>query len=94
MLKQKLQQEYKEVFDCNNHLRCMDGDPMKIHLQKGAAPHAIHEARTIPFAFQEETKKYLQDIKVYRLGGETDSAIRWRKRTSCDVGERPEEAGC
>ena len=32
--------------------------------------------------------------KVYRLGGETDSAIRWRKRTSCDVGERPEEAGC
>ena len=33
-------------------------------------------------------------IKVYRLGGETDSAIRWRKRTSCDVGERPEEAGC
>ena len=31
--------------------------------------------------------------KVYRLGGETDSAIRWRKRTSCDVGERPEEAG-
>ena len=32
--------------------------------------------------------------KVYRLGGETDSPIRWRKRTSCDVGERPEEAGC
>ena len=31
--------------------------------------------------------------KVYRLGGETDSTIRWRKRTSCDVGERPEEAG-
>ena len=33
-------------------------------------------------------------IKVYRLGGETDSAIRWRKRTACDVSERPEEAGC
>ena len=32
--------------------------------------------------------------KVYRLGGETDSAIRRRKRTSCDVGERPEETGC
>ena len=26
--------------------------------------------------------------KVYRLGGETDSAIRWRKRTACDVVER------
>ena len=25
---------------------------------------------------------------------ETDSAIRWRKRTACDVGERPEEACC
>ena len=33
-------------------------------------------------------------VKVYRLGGETDSAIRRRKRTSRDVGERPEEAGC
>ena len=32
--------------------------------------------------------------KVYRLGFKTDSAIRWRKRTACDVGERPEEAGC
>ena len=27
-------------------------------------------------------------IKVYILGGETDSAIRWRKRTAYDVVER------
>ena len=33
----------------------------------------------------------LDTAKVYRLGGETDSAIQWRKRTACDVGERPEE---
>ena len=32
----------------------MNGDPMKIHLQKGATPHAIHGTRTIPFAFQED----------------------------------------
>ena len=62
MLKQKLLDEYKEVFHCNNYLPCMNGDPMKIHLQKGATPHAIHGARTIPFAFQEETKKCLQDM--------------------------------
>ena len=45
---------------------------------------------------QDGDKKWAFTIltKVYRLGGETDSAIRWRKRTSCDVGERPEEAGC
>ena len=40
----------------------MNGDPMKFHLQKGATPHAIHGARTIPFAFQEETKKCLKEM--------------------------------
>ena len=45
--------------------------------------------------FFNPTDNYLTvSLKVYRSGGETDSAIRWRKRTSCDVGERPEEAGC
>ena len=37
----------------------MNGDHMKIHLQKEATPHAIHRARTIPFSFQEETKECL-----------------------------------
>ena len=41
-----------------------------------------------------QTVLYVMQTKVYRLGGETDSAIRRRKSTSCDVGERPEEAGC
>ena len=62
MLKQKLLEEYNEVFDCNDHLPCMNGDPMKIHLQKRAIqnmqymePERYHFL--IPFAFQEETKK-------------------------------------
>ena len=32
MRKQNLLEDYKEVFDCTDHLPCMNGDPMKIHL--------------------------------------------------------------
>ena len=32
----------------------------------------------------------IESSKMYRLGGETDSAIRWRKKT----GQWPAEAGC
>ena len=61
-------------------------------------PHQWNVNIRIVSVTTSSRKKFIGTLtvspKVYRLGGETDSAIRWRKRTSCDVGERPEEAGC
>ena len=56
--------------------------------------HLAKKHHSIPAIASELSVGNTVCSKVYRLGGETDSAIRWRKRTSCDVGERPEEAGC
>ena len=40
----------------------MNSPPMKITLKEGSVPHALHVARTIPFAYREQVKSELDDM--------------------------------
>jgi len=43
-------------------LKKMSGPPMRIHLQPGATPFAIHTPRPIPFAYRDQVKEELDSL--------------------------------
>ena len=61
-LKQELIEEFSDVFNIQEELPVMLGEPMQIHLQENAKPYAVHVARQIPFLVQDEMKKELDDM--------------------------------
>ena len=61
-LKQELIEEFSDVFNSQEELPVMLGEPMQIHLQENAKPYAVHVARQIPFLVQDEEKKELDDM--------------------------------
>ena len=61
--KKKLLEEYQDVFDTNNHLKKMSGEPMKIHLKEDSSPFAIYSARNIPHAWREEVRQNLKEME-------------------------------
>lgn len=61
-MKTVLLEEFHDVFSSENHLKTMEGSPMKIHLTSDAQPFAIHNARPIPFAWKDEVKETLDDM--------------------------------
>ncbi|ROT72287.1 hypothetical protein C7M84_009327 [Penaeus vannamei] len=47
-------------------LKKMSGPPMRIHLQPGATPFAIHTPRPIPFAYRDQVKEELDSLMLSR----------------------------
>ena len=62
-IREYLMQEFSDVFSSENHLRVMEGEPMKIHIRSDAVPHALYSARTIPFAYRDTVKSLLTDME-------------------------------
>ena len=58
----QLETAFPRVFDAST-LREVDGGPMKITLTEDAKPFAITAARKIPFAWQEQVKKELDELE-------------------------------
>ena len=61
-VREQLLIEFADVFSTNETLRCMEGPPMKIHVQPDAPPFAVHAARPIPFAWREEVQEQLDTM--------------------------------
>ena len=62
IVREKILEEYKDVFHTGDSLKMMDGEPMKIHLAEDATPFALHAARTIPLAYRDATKAELDNM--------------------------------
>lgn len=67
-IKSELLQEFSDVLvrkeDLKNGsiLNNMSGSPMKIYLREKSQPFAIHTARQVPYAWQEDVKKELEAL--------------------------------
>ena len=61
-MKKILLDEFADVFSEDGTLQTMIGEPMKIHLQENARPHAVRAARKIPFAWREQVKQELESM--------------------------------
>ena len=67
VIKQKLMDEFSDVFTLDTELNIMKGQaPMKIHLKPDAKPFALYSARQIPLAQRLEVKKEID--KMLKLG--------------------------
>ena len=62
-LKNKLMEEYMDVFDNSQTLKPMKGTPMKIHLNEEHETFAITTARQIPHAWRSDVKKALDEME-------------------------------
>ena len=73
-----LLEEFKDVFDTNDQLKTMSGEPMQIHLNENVETFAISTTRSIPFAWRDEVKANLDQMTrqgiVKPLG---DVPTRW-----------------
>ena len=61
-MKQKLLNEFNDVFDDNTTLKPMSGPAMKIHLKEENEPFRITAARPIPFAQRDQVKSKLDEM--------------------------------
>ena len=61
-VKNKLLEEFSDVFDRSGPLKTMKGSPMKIELVEGAVPFAVHRPRPIPFAQRDAVKVALDSM--------------------------------
>ena len=64
MLKDRLLNEFADVFDGEGPLKTMIGPQMKIELKPGAIAFANSGARPIPFAQRSAVKDILDDMKA------------------------------
>ena len=61
-MKKKLLEDYQDVFQTEEELKKMAGEPMKIHLQEDSEPYAIYTARSIPHAWRDEVKRNIDEM--------------------------------
>ena len=64
MLRDRLLNEFADVFDGEGPLKTMIGPPIKIQLKPGGIPFAVSGARPIPFAQRSTVKDMLDDIEA------------------------------
>jgi hypothetical protein len=58
LIRDKLLNEYKDVFSPGNTLTILKGEPMRIELNENYTPYAVHAARPlIPYAYRDQVKK-------------------------------------
>ena len=95
MLKQKLLQEYKEVFDCNNHLPCMNGDPMQIHTYKkklhhmqymGPGQYYLHFKKKQKNVYRNNRSTRRQTNRLVSPDGRS-CKTKWRSQNICGFTE-------
>lgn len=60
--REKLIQEFSDVFSEECELKKMSGGNMKIHLKEDAVPYAIYAARPIPILWKDQVKEKLDKL--------------------------------
>ena len=68
---------FPRVFDGDDKLRAMVGEPMQFDLKPGYRPVAITAARAIPYAWREEVKNQLDDLQARGIITPVNHATEW-----------------
>ena len=66
-IRQGLLSTFADVFSTEDGLRCMEGAPMKIHLNPDAQPHSVYSARPIPFAWRDQVHESLKEMEAQKI---------------------------
>ncbi len=77
VIKQRLLQEYKDVFACDDSLNIMEGKPMHIEVSTDAVPYKITAARNLPFAARSSIKTQLDDMVAKKIIAVVDYPTPW-----------------
>ena len=72
-----LKDAFPRVFNTAPPLREMDGGPARIVLEEDARPHAATAARPIPFSWQEDIKKQIDDLLEQGVIAPVDYPTEW-----------------
>ena len=68
----------KEGLKSGDSLKKMSGPPMKIHIKDNAQPYAIHTARRIPVAYEQDVKQELEELVAQDIITSTgDTPSEW-----------------
>ena len=66
-IRQGLLSTFADVFFTEYGLRCMEGAPMKSHLNPDAQPHSVYSARPIPFAWHDQVHESLKKMEAQKI---------------------------
>ena len=77
VLKNKLLDEFADVFDDSGPLKTMKGPPMTIELVPDAVPFALPNARAIPILWRDDVKKILQDMQDQNIIAPVTKPTDW-----------------
>ena len=58
---------FADVFSTEDGLRCMEGAPMKIHLNPDVQPHSVYSARPISFARRHQVHESLKEMEAQKI---------------------------
>ena len=65
--REKIFNEFSDVFSEENTLKPMSGEPMKIYLKDNVQPTAVRTARNIAFAYREKVKEELDKMEQKQI---------------------------
>ena len=72
-----LKATFRSVFSSDGELKTMRGKPMRIELTENAIPFAMTTARSIPYAWIEQVKSKLKDMKDKNIIREVKEPTDW-----------------